>query len=64
MLNGWLDENDRAKHEPSESRMLIRQNCLYVLDGIDAEDMREGYRDDLLHAIPPDFCFPIDNGTT
>ena len=36
MLNGWLAKNDRTKRESPESQMLIRQNCLYVLGGIDA----------------------------
>jgi hypothetical protein len=76
-LNGWLVANDRTKDEKPESHMLIRQNCLYVLDGIDAEDwgtrsaldttnrLRPQYRDDLIRGkIPPDLCVPIDKGTT
>jgi hypothetical protein len=75
MLNGWLAANDRTPKELPESHILIRQNCVYVLDGIDARDsgnafdtsnhLRLAYRNDLLQGnIPPDLCFPIDNGTT
>jgi hypothetical protein len=67
MLNGWRAEDDRTRHEAPTSHMLIHQNCLYVLDGIDIQDpsLVEGYRNALLRGnIPPDFCFPIDTGMT
>lgn len=75
MLNGWLAANDQTLKELPESHIVIRQNCVYVLDGIDAEESRDAldapthlrpeYHNDLLQgSIPPDVCFPIDNGTT
>jgi hypothetical protein len=67
MLSGWRAEDDRTRREPPTSQMLIHQNCLYVLSGIDVQDSMwsEGYRDNLLAGnIPPDLCFPIAGGTT
>lgn len=68
MINGWLAANDRTRRELPVSHMLIHQNCLYVLDGIDVRDAGndfEGYRNDLLQGnIAPDFCFPIDKDST
>jgi hypothetical protein len=34
---GFLPENDSTKRELPESHILIHQNCIYLLDGIDAQ---------------------------
>ena len=34
---GFLPANDWAKREVPETHLLIHQNCLYVLDGMDAQ---------------------------
>ncbi len=35
---GYLRANDWAKRELPESHLLIRRNCVYLLDGLDAQD--------------------------
>jgi hypothetical protein len=70
----FIPENDRAKRELPESHALIYQNCVYVLDGNDAQGALCGRRagaclrpnrDDLVGGkIPPDYCFPMAIGST
>ena len=68
----YIPQNDWAKRELPESHILIHQNCVYVLDGIDAEGAacgragsacaRPNRKDLLRFNIPPDYCFPIAKG--
>jgi len=68
----YIPENDRAKRELPESHVLIHKNCVYVLDGVDAEGAACSWartaclrpnRHDLLDGnIPPDYCFPMAVG--
>jgi hypothetical protein len=71
---GFPLPNDAARREPAETHTLIRRNCVYVLDGDDAEGPRcatagrqcaRPDRDDLQNGgIPADYCFPMSKGTS
>jgi hypothetical protein len=64
----FIPQNDWAKREQPESRLLIHQVCVYLLDGLDANGASAtvpAYRKELLRGhIPADFCFPMAKGMT
>jgi hypothetical protein len=52
MSPGFIPGNSQAKREKTQSHILIRKNCVYSLDGIDAINGQDW----------ADYCFPIANG--
>jgi len=58
----FIVENDSTKRELPESHLLVRGNCVYVLDGSDAQAARA--RDLTKDLVPADFCFPLTPGST
>jgi hypothetical protein len=62
--------NDSTRRERSESHILVRSDCMWVVDGAEAA---AAYVDDPLHSarfrddflrgqVPPDYCFPMKAG--
>ena len=75
LSSGFVPANDLAKREQPESHLLIRQSCVYLLDGLDANGAADAldrnhhvvpaYRKELLRGhVPADFCFPMAKGMT
>jgi hypothetical protein len=70
--------SDRVPEESIDSHYLVRQNCVYVLDGDDAsvesvgrkalgpnDHLLQEFRDALLRGeVHPDMCFPLKDGAT
>jgi len=52
MSPGFIPGNNQARREKAESHILIRKNCVYLLDGIDAINGQDW----------ADYCFPITKG--
>jgi hypothetical protein len=68
---GFIAANDSTRHEIPEAHLLVRGNCVYLVDGPDAGGagfVRDAlhsaaFRDELLHGnVPADFCFPMAAG--
>jgi hypothetical protein len=65
----FIAANDSTRRELPESHLLVRGNCVYVIDGAEAA----GFNRDPLHSpafradflsgkVPADFCFPMAPG--
>lgn len=74
MSADFFPANNAARHVLPESHMLIYQNCVHLLDGMDVGSAKIGpgyghtratYHDELRRgAVQPDFCFPLTVGMT